>query len=117
MKILVCGSRFWTNREKIYQVLKNYSGDITIVHGACRGADLLGAAVGRELHFKELAYPADWSMGRKAGPLRNQKMLDENPDISLAVVFHEDLENSLGTKDMLKRIKTKNIPFQIYNQD
>jgi hypothetical protein len=41
MKILVCGDRNWNNAEAMCRELMFLStrGDITIIHGDCRGAD------------------------------------------------------------------------------
>lgn len=55
------------------------------------------------------SFPANWSQyGHAAGPIRNQKMLDQNPD--LVIAFHFDLEHSKGTKDMINRAKKACIP-------
>lgn len=71
-----------------------------LVHGACRGVDMIADEVGRELGFEIKKYPADWSKGRQAGMLRNIEMLQkENPDIVIA--FHDFIEESKGTKGML----------------
>ena len=44
---------------------------------------------------------ADWfKYGRRAGYLRNQKMLDENKDISLVLAFTVGYD-SLGTNHMI----------------
>ena len=48
-------------------------------------------------------FPADWkTFGKAAGPIRNRKMLDEGlPDVVIA--FHEDIERSKGTKNMISQ--------------
>jgi hypothetical protein len=52
--------------------------------------------------------PADWTKyGKAAGPIRNQEMLDMDPDLVLA--FHSDLDNSKGTKDMVARARKKGV--------
>lgn len=44
--------------------------------------------------------PANWKLhGKMAGPIRNQDMLDRNPDIELVVAFGGDA----GTSDMVSR--------------
>lgn len=115
MRVLVCGSRNWHNKEVMYRELDALlaSGDLSatpskydstcLIHGACRGADLM-AAKWAELHgVRTLAFPADWhKYGRAAGPVRNQKMLDDAMP-ELVIAFHEDIEQSKGTKDMLAR--------------
>nr|QBK88147.1 MAG: DNA recombination-mediator protein A [Marseillevirus LCMAC202] len=115
MKILVAGSRNYTNRRKIHNVLSVLPSDTVVVHGDCRGADRISASVATELGMSVNSYPADWEQyGRAAGPIRNQKMLDEG-GIEKAIIFHECLAESKGTKDMLARLKKKGIPIDIYD--
>jgi hypothetical protein len=61
--------------------------------------------------FRE--FSADWQkFGKAAGPIRNQQMLDEGkPD--LVIAFHEDLENSKGTQDMINRAKVQGVPVRL----
>ena len=115
MKILISGSRVYANRHKIHNVLSVLPFDTVIIHGDCRGADKLSGSVATELGMTVDSYPADWNQyGRAAGPIRNQKMLDNN-DIEKAIIFHENLQESKGTKDMVSRLKKKGIPIDIYN--
>lgn len=107
-RILVTGDRNWTDRELIGQWLVyevNVVGHGVLIEGEARGADRLSAEVARELGFEVLRFPADWDRyHRAAGPIRNQQMLDEgSPDIVLA--FHDDLEHSRGTADMVRRAR------------
>lgn|SRR5215831_2138738 len=75
--------------------------NVTIIHGAARGADSLAAEAAKELGFEVLAFPADWSTYHKsAGPIRNRQMINERPDFVWA--FHDNLRDSKGTKDMVK---------------
>lgn len=103
MVILVCGSRDWTDKEVIRQKLMSINSISLLVHGACRGADLLAADVAQELNIPAKAYPAQWDIyGLSAGPRRNQQMLDyEKPE--LVIAFHENINSSKGTKDMVNR--------------
>ena len=50
-------------------------------------------------------YPADWKKyGKSAGPLRNQRMIDEGkPDLVVA------FPGGVGTADMISRAKAYNI--------
>lgn len=115
MRVLIFGSRHWTNYNRIKEVIKDLKDiydDITIIEGGCKGADILARKAAIELGVKYIEYPADWSLGKKAGPLRNQKMIDEGkPDIAYS--FHNDIENSKGSKDMLNRLIKHNIPCRI----
>lgn len=107
MRILICGDRNWTNQDLIYKELEGYKLDpkvTTIIHGACRGADRLAGRAARCLGLDVKEFPADWKKyGNAAGPIRNTQMLDEKPNLVLA--FHNDIENSKGTKDMVKKAR------------
>lgn len=102
-KILICGDRFRTKTGPIKRELEQLSRNTIIVHGACRGADSLAGYLARKLGFKNIKeYPADWKQyGKAAGHIRNRLMLKENPDIITVFAFHEHIEKSKGTKDML----------------
>lgn len=106
MKVLVCGAREWTDRPYIQRVLEGYqlqAGD-TVIHGDCRGADRHAGHAARELGCTVVAMPADWEAhGKGAGPIRNQQMLDEHPNLDLVLAFHRDIDQSKGTKDMIAR--------------
>ena len=109
MKILVCGDRNWNNAEAMARELMYLStrGDITIIHGDCRGADKMAGEMAMIMGFNVIAVPAEWEKyGRRAGVVRNRKMFDEHrPDLVLA--FHEHIEDSKGTKDMMAYAKKK----------
>lgn len=111
MKVLVTGSRNWTDRAVIVAALKT-CGATVVVHGAqatrddrgipIAGADWHAAEATKELGIVQLPYPAKWrEFGRSAGPRRNQQMLDENPDVALVLAF--PLPDSKGTWDMCER--------------
>jgi hypothetical protein len=114
MKVLVSGSRYYNDYQKILSIVKSFDIDLLIA-GGCRGADTLAVRAARQCGIKYIEYPADWQrFGKSAGPRRNQIMLDmEKPDLIL--VFHPDLSNSKGTKDMLIRAKRAFIPYKIYS--
>jgi len=117
MKILVCGSRYYSDCKKIFDVinsLKEKYKDITIIEGGAPGADELAKKACMEIGIEVKEYKADWKRyGRAAGPKRNQLMLDsENP--GLVIAFHENIESSKGTKDMVRRATGANIETIIY---
>lgn len=111
-RLLVCGDRNFTDLKAIREVIEEIQPEV-VIHGACRGADLLAKKVAVELGIIEWSYPADWSQfGKAAGPIRNTQMLrDGKPD--LVIAFHDDLENSKGTKDMVKQAKKAGVPTRI----
>lgn len=114
MKILVCGDRNWKDDIKMYQVLKTLPNNVILIHGDCRGADKMSARIGSKLGFKVIPYPAKWDVfGKGAGPIRNQQMLDDNPEIEEVIAFHNDINSSKGTKDMIEKAKKKGINYKL----
>lgn len=111
MLILCCGDRHWRDFNKVYDTLKEYQSG-HVIHGGCRGADLIAATAARQLHFSVTEFKADWNLhGYAAGPIRNRVMLDRKPD--LVIAFHSDLANSKGTKDTVNEAKRRGIPVRI----
>jgi hypothetical protein len=116
MKILVCGDRNWTDQKLIYDKLRWLPPFSIVVSGACRGADKLSTKAANLLELVVIEYPADWNKyGKSAGVLRNIEMLKETPDEVWA--FHDDIENSKGTKDMVSRAKRMGILVKIYKHE
>jgi hypothetical protein len=114
-KILVTGSREWSNIECVVTVLQQFESGTVLIHGKCRGADVICAAVGEQLGFTVKEYPADWiQYGKAAGVVRNQQMLNMqhlvSDPIDLCLSFHDDITNSKGTADMVRRVLKAGIP-------
>lgn len=109
-RILVCGGRHYNDRAFMFSVLDKFSPEV-VIHGGCSGADSLAkewAILNGKQHVEFLP---DWSIGRAAGPLRNQRMLDEGkPDMGL--VF----PGGRGTADMLRRLRKAGITVAQYVQ-
>ena len=109
LRVLVCGGRNYTDVRKVASVLGelwHYEGPLAIIQGGARGADTLaagGANLAPECSCE--TYPADWKMyGVRAGPIRNQRMIDEGK-LNLVVAF----PGGRGTTDMVNRAKKNNI--------
>lgn len=124
--ILVCGDRGWTDYDFIAMHLAAFDVDRCIervIHGAAPGADTLAGQWFLSTGRTPLVYPADWQAhGRAAGPKRNQLMLDkllsyEDKDADewnvLVVAFHDNIEASKGTKDMVRRAKRRVLTYVI----
>jgi len=110
-KILVCGSRTWSDSDLIAWHLQALPKGSIVVEGGCSGADRIAAEVASDLLLEVREYPADWQrFGASAGPRRNQQMLDlEHPDkdglrIDRALAFHDDPMLGRGTLDMVRRL-------------
>ena len=71
-RILICGDRNWTDKQKICAVLQKHLPASKVIPGCARGADTLEGEVARELDLSVLEFPALWDQyGRAAGPIRN----------------------------------------------
>ncbi len=138
-RVLVCGDRNWTDQLVVGTILggllesaETSFGHLVVIEGCARGADsfachffdggdpthpcVIPGTSGRHaghLSVKHEHYPADWEQyGKKAGPIRNRQMLKEGrPQIVFA--FHDDLDNSKGTKDMVGIAKKAGLPVYV----
>jgi hypothetical protein len=120
MKILVTGDRNWDDYDLIAEALSTLPAGTIIVHGDCRGADIICAEIAKSLGFIVRPYPADWERyGRAAGPIRNKQMITEehllNEPIDFVYAFHDDIKNSRGTKNMLKQAESFGIRFRLFS--
>jgi hypothetical protein len=111
MIILVCGDRNWSNQRRLNEVLDNIHSKNPIhrlIEGEAKGADSMGRIWGMANSVPVEPHPANWKLyGRAAGPIRNAQMLKSKPD--LVVAFHNDFENSKGTRNMVKIAKKADI--------
>lgn len=112
MKILVCGDRNWSDRDFLNERLDHFrkgiglsGADISLlIEGEASGADSMARDWAHARGIPVDPHPADWGLyGKSAGPIRNQEMLDVGPQFVIA--FHNDIENSRGTKDMVTRAR------------
>jgi hypothetical protein len=114
MKVLVCGSREYDNWTRVkFELDSLLKKPTVIIHGAAPGVDTMAGIWARNNDVTEESYPADWEThGKAAGPIRNQKMLDEGkPNYVIAFVT----ENSKGTRDMIKKAEKAGVPVIIHD--
>jgi hypothetical protein len=118
MKVLCCGDRNWTCWKTIWSTLRPLGPLTEVVEGEARGADKMSRYVAEKLGYPVHKHPAAWDIhGKAAGVIRNQEMLDNHPDIELVLAFHDNLEASKGTKDMVSRARAKGIPVNVIISD
>lgn len=116
MRILVCGSRGFQDRDIITARLASHIDDNPIlIHGGARGADQIADDWATRSHLPIEVYKAQWSKyGKAAGPIRNQEMIDHGkPDLCIA--FWDG--KSKGTLDMIRRAQAAGIPTEIVLQN
>ena len=114
-RILICGDRNWNHPEIIDSFIKSLPKDAVIIEGECRGADIQSRISAKKYGHEVIPFKADWKRyGNSAGPIRNAEMLEKGkPD--LVVAFHENLEQSKGTRNMVTQAMAKGIPVKVYS--
>jgi hypothetical protein len=116
MRIIIAGTRDYVSTPgsddlllgSIDDAVKKLTGadagadfaDIKIISGGCRGIDALGERYAKLRDCRLDVMPAEWRIGKQAGPLRNRRMA-MNADALIAVYY--DKRIGAGTRDMIKR--------------
>ncbi|MER6601123.1 SLOG family protein [Streptomyces parvus] len=103
-RVIVTGSRDWQDigivRRALDEVLavRPHNQPLVVVHGDCpTGADIMAkawalttftpACTDNFERVTEEPHPAGWHLhGRKAGPIRNQNMVNKGADLCLAFI-------------------------------
>jgi hypothetical protein len=112
-KLIVAGGRDFNDYVYLKQRLDHYLAhcrNIVIVLGTARGADLLGERYAKERGYPVDQYPADWTLGALAGPIRNEKMASQSGAVA-CVCFHDG--KSRGTANMIKNAQKHNLNLRI----
>jgi hypothetical protein len=119
MKVLVCGSRTfcgspaWSDASPVLQRLNALPRDAEIIHGDAEGPDRIAHRWAYGLGYVLHVYPADWKRhGRRAGIVRNLRMLDQQPDLVLA--FWDRRSN--GTGHTIREAQKRGIPVEIVDR-
>lgn len=105
MRVLVTGGRDFDDALTLGSWLggiNNQHGISLLIEGNCpTGADNMARRFAAKYGIQSLSFAADWAThGKAAGPIRNQKMLDESkPDIVVA------FKGGKGTADMVRRAR------------
>lgn len=100
IRIIVTGSRTWSDRDTVWQALDHIAAaaratgyPVIVAHGCAPGADQLAAewvTARKRIGWPVLAerFPADWSRhGRRAGRVRNAEMVKPGADVCLAFIL------------------------------
>lgn len=108
MKVLVCGGREFDDYARLQIELDAMHKDAAVsllIHGGALGADRLAARWAFSRAIPAMSFPANWEKhGKAAGPMRNQQMLEQRPDIVVA------FPGGKGTADMARRARNAGVP-------
>ncbi len=75
-----------------------------VIHGGATGADRWAGIWADKRGVRCQVEPADWSRGPRAGPERNQRMVDMRPDAAL------QFPGGDGTADCVRRCEVASVP-------
>ena len=108
MKCVIAGSRGIDNYELLEQAFTScpWSGMITeIVSGGAKGVDRMGERLAKEIGLELTKFPADWSLGKAAGHIRNKDMAKYT---DIAIILWDG--HSRGSKNMIENMKKLDKP-------
>lgn len=108
MRVLVTGGREYQNQALVWKTLDGL-GVTEILHGGARGADHLAGEWAKARGVDATQYLPDWrSFGPAAGPMRNERMIQEGrPDLVVAFPGGD------GTADCLRRAHAAGIAVRL----
>lgn len=116
MKVLVAGSRDWTDKETLFSILNQFEQEHpqtskTLLSGGCRGADFIAEQFAQEHKWKIERFLPDWQKyGKAAGPIRNNLMLEQQPEF----IFCFPLFSSKGTLQLISQISKLSPSSKVY---
>lgn len=103
-RVLVCGGRAYFDAKRIWSVMDHYLREADnfecLIHGAARGVDSIAGEWAQARGLPVLPFPADWSKGPIAGPIRNQQMIREGKP-TLIIAF----PGNYGTANMIDKAR------------
>ena len=118
--VLICGDRNWGGYKIVERELDRlqakYSHKLFIIEGGADGADAQARHFAVTNGVEHKTYPANWKKhGKAAGPIRNRKMLTKGKP-GLVLAFHNNIEKSKGTKDMIFAANKAGVEVRLYSE-
>lgn len=111
MKVVIAGSRWLIHKGTlglVRRAVRESGFDVAeVVSGCAPGVDLAGEEFAREEGLPVKRFPADWSKGRAAGPIRNGKMAAYADAL---VALPHPTKESRGTADMVRQMRRAGKP-------
>ena len=115
-RVIVCGSRNFTDKEICFKALDQLLGEnpnVEIISGHAKGADQFGEEYAALHGIPTKVFLPDWKRyGRGAGLIRNQEMLAYSKEESSLVVAFWD-GKSKGTKNMIETASAEGVKVYI----
>ncbi len=117
LRLIIAGSRNFEDYQLLQSSLDEFIelhslGDpdpgVIVISGLAKGADLLGVQYAKQRGYQVEEFPANWKLGRSAGPKRNLEMAKS---ANACIVFWDGA--SKGTANMIELAKRHNLKIQI----
>jgi len=106
MRVVVVGSKYWLDEEKIRNEMVNLPVFTTVLHRGTNGADTIASRVAEELKMEVEEWKIDSEEPTHTDEaLRNHKMMASDVDLCIAFPFDE----SKGTWDCIRRARSARI--------
>lgn len=122
LRVIIAGSRDFNNYHDLKRICDHIlpktpllDTKITIISGTARGADTLGEQYALAQGYELVRMPADWSLGKKAGYIRNGQMANyaKKGDKGVLIAFWDG--KSLGTGHMIDLAKYADLYVYVVN--
>jgi hypothetical protein len=119
LRLVIAGSRNFDDYDLLESTLNEFIefhsiGDpdpgVLIISGLAKGADLLGVEYAYQKGYRVEKFPANWKLGRGAGPKRNLEMAKS---ANACIVFWDGI--SRGTANMIELAKKHNLKMLVVN--
>ncbi len=113
MRLAISGYRYFNDYETFKEIVdifikKNGTPDLLLI-GDATGTDALARRYCVDNEISHKIFKADWSLGKKAGPLRNHKMLKSATN--LLAFLHPQ---SKGTVEAINHAQNKGVIVTIH---
>jgi hypothetical protein len=117
LRLIIAGSRNFEDYQLLESSLDEFIelhslGDpdpgVIIISGLAKGADLLGVQYAKQRGYQVEEFPANWKLGRSAGPKRNLEMAKS---ANACIVFWDGV--SKGTANMISMANRYQLKLQV----
>jgi hypothetical protein len=113
-RIVIAGCRHFRDYERfcaavdrdLSRIKNEYQ--LVILCGHCSGTDAMAERYAREHGYGLELYPADWRLGKIAGPARNRRMVEQ---ADYVIAFPS---GGPGTQSLVAFAREKGIPIRIH---
>jgi hypothetical protein len=112
VRVAIVGSRGYQNRIAVVNYVCDLPKGTVVVSGGARGVDSLAVKMAEECGLSFVVFYADWSLGKKAGPLRNQRIVDKSDRV---VAFWDGI--SRGARSTIELARKAGKPVTVIGPD